>query len=60
MLDLAVSYSIQRKQNQIMVPQRQFILNRHCQIFTKYYKKVYQAVSDKRVIEGNKTLPYGY
>jgi len=60
MIDLAVSYSIEGKKDEIHILQRQFTINRHSQVFTRYFEKVYRAVSEKRVIKGNLTLPFGY
>ena len=61
MVDMAIKYSIERKTEEIDIPQRQFVLNRHTQIFTRHFDKVYQAVSTKRVINNNNiTLPYGF
>ena len=60
MVDLAIDYSINNRNNQLKVPQRQFNLNKHCQIFTRYFDKIYKAVSEKRCISGNNTVPFGY
>jgi len=60
MINLAVQYSQENNQIQLTVPQRQFTINRHSQVFTRQFEKVYQAVSEKRVINGNYTLPFGY
>ena len=60
MVDMAIKYSIERKTEEIEIPQRQFVLNRHTQIFTRYLEKIYKAVSTKRVINDNITSPYGF
>jgi len=60
MLRLANVYAHSDETIEIPVPQRQFIINRHSQIFTRYFDKIYRAISEKRVIHGNITLPYGY
>ena len=60
MVELAVKYSQDGITDELLVPQRQFTLNAHCQIFTRHFEKIYKAVSEKRVINGNLTLPFGY
>ncbi len=60
MVELANVYSKEKKALEILVPQRQFKINNHCQIFTRYFDKIYKAVSEKRVISSNITLPFGY
>jgi len=44
----------------VLVKQRQFDLNRHNQIKTRYFDKQFRLTSDKRFIKGNLTFPYGY
>ena len=44
----------------IMVDQRQFDLNKHNQIKTRYFKKQYRITSDKRYLHNGITYPYGY
>ena len=60
MMEMAKNFNEEDKTDEIVVPQRQFTLNKHCQIFTRYFDKIYKAVSDKRYIEGDTTFPYGY
>jgi len=61
MIDLAINYADYQISDEILIPQRQFLLNKHCQIFTRYFDKVYKAFSEKRIIKNkNLTLPYGY
>ena len=60
MIDLAQAYSLEHIQNQILVRQRRFLNTKHYQVFTQYSDKKYQPVSEKRVIQGNFTVPFGY
>ena len=60
MVELAVKYSQNGEIEEILVPQRQFTINAHCQIKTRQFDKIYKAVSEKRWIQGELTFPYGY
>ena len=60
MVEQATAYFQLNETIEISIPQRNFDLNRHCQIFTRYFEKIYKPVSEKRVIFNNFTLPYGY
>ena len=60
MVELAIKYSIDGISDEVMVPQSQFVINAHCQIFTRQFEKIYKAVSEKRAIKGDITVPYGY
>jgi hypothetical protein len=69
MVDMAIRYSnsdkkhLQNKRSRDgaeLIPQLQIHTNKHHQIFTRYFEKIYRAVSTKRCINANLTLPYGY
>jgi DNA polymerase elongation subunit (family B) len=59
MVDMAIRYSNAEKK-EIRIPQMQFSTSKHHQIFTRYFDKIFRAVSTKRCISANVTLPYGY
>jgi len=60
MLEMAEQY-YDCKKICLEVPQMQITASRHHQVSTRYFDKIYQAVSTKRFIKGpNLTLPYGF
>ena len=42
------------------IPQQNFILNKYYQIYTKRFDKELKITSNKRIIKGNNTYPFGY
>ena len=60
MVEMAKKYFENDEVEELIVAQRQFNINKHSQIFTRYFEKNYRTVSDKRVKDGNITFPYGY
>lgn len=60
LVNMAIKYSINRESIKLEIPQCQFVINKHTQIITRVFNKIFQAVSDKRVIQCNITLPYGF
>jgi len=60
MLEMADGYN-DGKKICLEVPQMQITASRHHQVSTRYFDKIFQAVSTKRYIKGpNLTLPYGF
>jgi hypothetical protein len=59
MVRMAVEYT---KGNKIehSVPQQQFISTSQHMIYTRQFEKVFRAVSEKRCVKDNYTLPFGY
>lgn len=64
MVDLAEKYiknkGILNESDKLMIPQMQIRANNMQMLETKYFEKTFRAMSVKRRIDGNNTLPYGY
>jgi len=48
------------EENQLSIPQMQISSDKMHVLYTKHFKKTFRAMSEKRKIDGNDTLPYGY
>jgi hypothetical protein len=48
------------KEQVLMIPQMQISSDKMHVIYTKHFEKTFRAMSEKRRINGNDTLPYGY
>jgi hypothetical protein len=43
-----------------MIPQMQINSDKSHSLYTGHFKKTFRAMSEKRRLNGNDTLPYGY
>ena len=58
--NMAISYPDEQVPTKLYVEQVQWNINKHSMIKTRTFNKEYKALSKKRIIKGNLTLPYGY
>jgi hypothetical protein len=59
MVNMAMNY-VKGNKIQHLVPQQQFITTSQHLMFTKQFHKIFRAVSEKRIIKENFSVPFGY
>jgi len=59
MLNTAIKY-IQGEPTTLSVPQMNIYSDAHHGVYTRYFPKIVRAVSEKRIVDGNDTVPFGY
>ena len=60
MVRIANSYCTSNSSEELSIPQMQILSDKMHVVYTKHFNKTFRAMSDKRRINGNDTLPYGY
>jgi hypothetical protein len=61
MVRIANSYTNNDEQKEsLLIPQMLIKSDKMHVLYTKHFEKTFRAMSDKRRISGNDTLPYGY
>ena len=59
MLEMAKCYST-GEQITVLVPQGQICSDKHHNVTTRCFEKIYRATSDKRRVSSNNTVPFGF